>query len=236
MKEVLKAIIGPRFWAASKEVISNLFDLYAKKSYSQEGEDMILRRIFENENTGFYVDIGAHHPKRFSNTYYFYKRGWSGINVDAMPDSMKRFNKIRPRDINIEAAVSNEKKEITYYMFNEPALNSFDIDLVQERINEKYNVIKEQKIITETLKEILGEYLPRNQKINFMDVDVEGLDLEVLKSNDFSLFRPEYILVESTDVKMSDIQNNEIYKFLRENKYELFGKTVLTLIFKDFEC
>ena len=73
MKELLKAIIGPRFWAASKEVISNLFDLYANKSYSQEGEYMILRRIFENENTGFYVDVGAHHPKRFSNTYYFYK-------------------------------------------------------------------------------------------------------------------------------------------------------------------
>jgi len=236
MKELLKAIIGPRFRAALNEGISNLFDLYANKSYSQEGEDMILRRIFENENTGFYIDVGAHHPKRFSNTHYFYKRGWSGINIDAMPDSMKRFNKIRSRDINIEAAISNEKKEITYYMFNDPALNSFDIDLVQERINEKYSLIKEQKIVTKPLKEILSEYLPRNQKINFMDIDVEGLDLEVLKSNDFSLFRPEYILVESNDVKINDIQNNEIYKFLRENNYELFGKTVLTLIFRDLEC
>lgn len=88
---------------------------------------MILRRIFENVENGFYVDVGAHHPKRFSNTFYFYKKGWSGINIDAMPGSMSLFNKIRPRDINIEAAVSNEKEEVIFYIFNEVALNTFEI-------------------------------------------------------------------------------------------------------------
>mgnify|MGYP001334584774 CR=1 FL=1 len=86
---------------------------------------MILNRIFGNQAKGFYIDVGAHHPKRFSNTYLFYKRGWSEINIDAMPGSMKIFDKQRPRDINIEKPVSNEKKIMDFYIFNEPALNSF---------------------------------------------------------------------------------------------------------------
>src|SRR5690242_3324544 len=68
---------------------------WAVKSYSQEGEDRILHSIFETVADGFYVDIGAHHPKRFSNTYLFYQRGWRGINVDAMPGSMVRFKRVR---------------------------------------------------------------------------------------------------------------------------------------------
>ena len=68
---------------------------YGLISYSQEGEDMILRRLFETRRRGFYVDVGAHHPRRFSNTYYFYRQGWSGINIDAAPGSMKLFDRLR---------------------------------------------------------------------------------------------------------------------------------------------
>lgn len=74
---------------------------FSTRSYSQEGEDMILRRIFGSQTSGFYIDVGAHHPKRFSNTYFFYKKGWAGINIDAMPGSMKAFQKVRYRDIEI---------------------------------------------------------------------------------------------------------------------------------------
>lgn len=236
MIKLLKIIIPTLIWEKLIEFIFNLSDLYARKSYSQEGEDMILKRIFECVESGFYIDIGAHHPKRFSNTYFFYKKGWSGINIDAMPDSMKWFNKIRSRDMNIEAAVSNEKREMTYYMFNEPAVNTFDAEFANKAIDANYELIKKQNITTKTLKEICAEYLPKNQKINFMSVDVEGLDLEVLKSNDFDLFRPEYILVECRCANMNEIQNNEVSKFLRKKNYEFFGKTVLTLIFKDVEC
>ncbi len=82
-----------------------------------------MSRYFENKKTtGFYVDVGAHHPLRFSNTYKFYKRGWHGINIDAMPGSMDLFNRLRHRDINLERAVSDSKQILTYYAFNEPAL------------------------------------------------------------------------------------------------------------------
>jgi len=99
LKKLLKIILPKTLKNKFIEINNNYFDGYALKSYSQEGEDMILRRLFEKQLTGFYVDVGAHHPKRFSNTYFFYKQGWHGINIDAMPGSMKLFEKIRPRDI-----------------------------------------------------------------------------------------------------------------------------------------
>src|SRR5437868_6288327 len=82
-------------------------------SYSQDGEDLVLSRFLSSENKGFYVDVGAHHPTRFSNTYFFYKKGWRGINIDAMPGSMIAFDKMRPRDTNVEAAISDNDSEIT---------------------------------------------------------------------------------------------------------------------------
>ncbi|MCW5198180.1 hypothetical protein VU06_00335 [Desulfobulbus sp. F3] len=95
---------------------------------------------------GFYIDIGAHHPKRFSNTFYFYRQGWHGINIDAMPRSMELFNKIRPRDINIEAAISDEKVELTYYMFDEPALNTLSKESAEiTKKNKRYILVCEKK-------------------------------------------------------------------------------------------
>ena len=94
--------------------------------YSQNGEDLIINRFLNNKKKGFFVDVGAHHPIRFSNTFLFYKKGWSGINIDAMPGSMKYFNKYRPRDINIEMGVGIKKNRSIFYQFNEPALNTFD--------------------------------------------------------------------------------------------------------------
>ena len=116
-----------------QKIYNKIFCKYINESYSQEGEDMILSRYFDGQLKGFYIDIGAHHPKRFSNTYIFYKRGWSGINIDAMPGSMYEFNKYRSRDINIESAISLEPSELTFNIFKEPALNTFSNELAQYR-------------------------------------------------------------------------------------------------------
>lgn len=233
MMNILKAIISEQQKIFLKERARLLLDRYAVKSYSQEGEDMVLRRIFEKVDTGFYVDVGAHHPQRFSNTYFFYKKGWSGINIDAMPGCMNLFNFIRPRDINLEVAVSKERKEMTYYLFNEPALNTFDEKLASERTNDTYHVVKKQKIFTKTLKEILSDNLSYNNKISFLTIDVEGLDLEVVQSNDWDIYRPEYVLVEAYGANFSELQSSELYKFMINQKYDFFGKTILTIIFKD---
>jgi FkbM family methyltransferase len=174
------------------------WDTYYQKSWSQEGEDLILSRYFENKKTtGFFVDVGAHHPLRFSNTYKFYKRGWHGINIDAMPGSMDLFNSLRPRDINIEKAVSDSKQILTYYGFNEPALNGFSKEITKHRDGQANNkIIFTKDIETSTLEEILDEYMPKEVAIDFMSIDVEGLDFSVLRSNDFVKYRPMVILIE----------------------------------------
>ena len=178
--------------------IKNVFRLYATKSFSQEGEDLLLKRIFEHKKNGFYIDVGAHHPFRFSNTYLFYKKGWKGINLDAMPNSMKIFEKYRPRDINLEIPVGKDGEKLVYYIFNEPALNTFDKNRIEAIVSKSvYTLIREMEIQIRSLKSILDEYLPKGQNIDFMSIDVEGLDFEVLKSNDWKKYRPEILLVES---------------------------------------
>jgi len=231
--KILKRLIPNKLKSKLNQLLIDYCDGYSIKSYSQEGEDMVLRRIFENIDKGFYIDVGAHHPKRFSNTYYFYKNGWRGINIDARPGSMVDFNKTRPRDINIEAAIARERRELTYYMFDEPAVNSFDKELSYSDNRRNYKMIGEKTIFSQRLDELLPLYLPVGMKINFMTIDVEGLDLEVLESNDWQLLRPEYLLVECLQASLDDIKQDRVYKFLKTNNYMLFAKAVNTVIFKD---
>lgn len=204
-------------------------------SYSQEGEDILLKRIFEYRNIndgGFYVDVGAHHPMRFSNTYFFYKRGWSGINIDATPQSMFAFNEIRERDINLEFAISDTEEKLTYYMFNEPALNSFDKELSMTRNQmQNYNIIQKKEIITIRLDQILDQYLPINQEIDFLSIDVEGLDFQVLKSNNWNKYRPKVVLVEVLSKNIDAMMNSEIYIYMKNLNYTYYAKTVGTHFF-----
>ncbi|OUT15969.1 SAM-dependent methyltransferase [Campylobacter concisus] len=213
------------------EFRNNNLDGYAIKSYSQEGEDMILKRLFGGQKFGFYVDVGAHHPKRFSNTYFFYKKGWSGINIDAMPGSMIAFDKFRPRDINIEKPISDKKQILTYYAFNEPALNTFSKELAVEYEKENYFIKFTRDIEATTLEDILDRNLPRNQDIDFLSVDVEGLDLMVLRSNNFEKYKPKIVLIEILGNSFSEIENNKIADYLRQYGYSIFAKTVNTVFF-----
>lgn len=88
------------------------------RSWSQESKDLILQRIFENKPNGFYIDLGAHHPRRFSNTYLFYSQGWRGVNIDAMPGSMIEFNKERSGDLNLEVGIELKESFLGYHVFN----------------------------------------------------------------------------------------------------------------------
>lgn len=232
LKVILKKILP-------KSMVRVLIDIkgYSLKSYSQEGEDMILRRVFENKKKGFYIDVGAHHPKRFSNTYFFYKKGWRGINVDAMPGSMASFNKVRPRDINIEQPISDEQQTLTYYAFNEPALNGFSKRLSDSRDDmTNYNVIFTKELETKTLDSVLEAYFPNDIKeIDFLTIDVEGLDFQVLKSINLVKYQPKVILIEILGSSLSNLQDNDITRYLESHKYKMYAKAVNTVIFRHLE-
>lgn len=234
MKKLIKQFLPKKLITKLSILHCEYFGGYAARSYSQEGEDMILRRIFEKQRSGFYLDVGAHHPKRFSNTYFFYRRGWSGINIDAMPGSMVKFNKLRSRDINLEVGVSAKRETLKYYVFNETALNSFSEQLTLERDGVgSYHVVKTIDVAVFPLSEILEKYVG-DREVDFMTIDVEGKDLEVLKSNNWERYRPSFVLVEcfGTDDVDAVVKNNETVKFMMARGYSMFAKTVNTVFFK----
>ncbi|MGV3604631.1 MAG: FkbM family methyltransferase [Dyadobacter fermentans] len=214
--------------------LKDLHHYFSKKnSYSQHGEDMILMSYFNHDYKGFFVDVGAHHPFRFSNTYSFYRRGWRGINIDAKPGVKKLFDRVRPNDINLELGIAGEEGSLTFYMFDEPALNSFSKELSEERNeNTRYKIIDTKDVMVRRLSKVLEEHIPTGQNIDFLTVDVEGLDIEVLESNDWERFRPSMVVVEDLDLDLQNLHKSAVYESLFSKGYVLVGKTLASLIFK----
>lgn len=206
---------------------------YAYSSFAQVGEDMILSGYFTNKKEpGFYVDIGANHPYIYSNTYKFYLQGWRGINVDANPGTKKLFDAIRPKDINIETGVSLQPGELSFYTFENNVFNTMDSETAQGHCKEFSIAIKEViKVQTTTLADILDRHVPASQKIDFMSIDVEGLDMDVLRSNNWEKYKPEVLVVECVYADYSDIQSMEPAVYLKQLGYSFFAKTFSTFFF-----
>ena len=202
-------------------------------SYSQQSEDLEIFRRFQGKPVGFYVDIGAFDPIQFSNTNLFYQQGWNGINVEPNPDNFDRFNKLRPRDINLNVGISDRNEKLVYYKFNAGALNTFDKEHAEswDKTSE-YKISEQIEIQTYTLEEILDKYMPLNQPIDFLSVDCEGFDLKVIQSNNWQKYRPELVLVEESIFDNNSLQESPIYIFLKSVNYDLATITSGTMIYK----
>lgn len=197
---------------------------------------MVLLRYVGEKTEGFFIDIGAHHPLRFSNTAAFYLNGWRGLNIDADQKLIELFAQYRPLDINVTAGVGSNERVETLYIFNEPALNTFDNKLAQERVDvtEEYKIVEQRRVRIRTLANILNEQLPLGTHIDFMSIDVEGRDYDVLTSNDWNRYRPDYLLVEVSDVhNLLDVEKCKTTRFLKSNGYEPIAKTLLTVVYEN---
>lgn len=202
------------------------YDSYAP-SFSSAGEDMMLRHILGSDKMkGFYVDVGAFHPTLFSNTYFFYLNGWRGINIEVRPGSKRLFDKVRPRDINLEVGVSRERGEMTYYFVGEDSpMNSLSPNFLRQ-IQMLQHVSSEMLVPTLPLSDILERHLPTGQSIDFLNVDVEGHDFEVLESNDWQRFRPKLIVVEDEAL---DPSQSQIVRMMKDRGYEVCAQNVIIL-------
>ncbi len=200
---------------------------YARLSFAQEAEDLLLTELLDSPpgEPGFYVDIGAHHPIRFSTTYLFYLRGWSGLNVDAAPGSMSRFARHRPRDINLEYAVSDRVEDLAYFQFSEAALNTLDPERV--RLLAETSPYRPESVVhltTIRLDTLLERHLPAGQRIDFLTVDVEDLDERVLRSNDWDRFRPRFLVAEDR-ASVTAPETSAINRYLADQGYRLVART-----------
>ena len=160
--------------------------LYGFIPYSQFLEDLILFNVFHDVGNGFYIDIGANDPNRFSVTKNFYIRGWYGINIEPLPDKYQALTKFRKRDINLQIGVGKMKENGTLY-----------VDGASSTLKKKKNN-KSITINVDTMFNICRKYVPKNEIIQFCKIDVEGGEKDVLLGYDFESYRPKVFCIEST--------------------------------------
>jgi FkbM family methyltransferase len=204
-----------------------------RKTYSMDREDLEIDKYFENVVNGFYVDLGCYHPLKNNNTMLLRRKGWNGINVDISEFSIKLFNYCRPNDLNLNLAVSDKNSEINfYYQKKISALST----IKKSRINSVFQGrVLEKKILSKTLTKILDDSIYRNRQIDFLNIDIEGADLDALKTLDFSRYLPKLICIEILPESLTgedkDITKSYTYNFLKEKNYTHIWSNLFSHIF-----
>jgi hypothetical protein len=206
---------------------------YLNKSFSQNGEDLVIERLMENHPVGRYIDIGAHHPFRFSNTALLNLKGWMGTNIDPNPTSISHFNLVRPHDNNICAGLGSGNLMSNYYKFSESALNTFSEDMVKKLSAQNIYPCE----ITQTQIINAKQFLEQTFSPDtfFLSIDAEGMDIEILKDLDFKNFYPCWIVMENQSLSMREFE-----KFILTNpflkNYHVKGLVGNSIILSSFGC
>lgn len=199
--------------------------------FGQEGEDILLTRVFGNKTNGFFVDVGAHHPTRFSNTYMLSLNGWSGINIDANQHSIDQFELTRSRDINICSSIGSNAESRKYFCFAESALNTFDEEIAQMYVRNGHKIDRIESLKTTKLGVLLDANVKPGTLIDLLNIDVEGLELEVIGSNDWSKYAPVVVVVEILNVTVAQAIEHEVTKAIQTYGYVLSSKLFNSCIY-----
>ena len=207
---------------------------FPKKSYSMLGEDLVVNNFFKNKTNGTYVDVGCYHPIDGNNTHLLFRKGWNGINIDLNKISIDLFNIARKNDENFRVAVSNKSKKIKFYYRKKiNMLNTINKKFANNSFKKGYSI---DYIQARTLSSILKESKLKNKKIDFLNIDIEGNEINALKTLDFKIYRPKLICVEihnftSNRIKKRNFKDHSIYKFLKQKGYKHIWKNEFSFIF-----
>lgn len=203
-------------------------------AYSQEGEDLLLLELLNDRSTGHYVDIGAYDPFIYSNTCLFYQRGWRGLNIDATPGSMIRFNHWRSEDINVEAAVAEEAVRVDLHVMDQAQMNTLCADMAAHASRSGWaSIVGTVPRQTQRLDTLLDRYWPRGWKIDFMTIDTEGMDLHVLRSNNWAVYRPDLVLAEVVATDLEAWLRSPITSLMREQGYSPHSRGFRTCVYRE---
>lgn len=211
---------------------------YHRVTYSQFAEDVLLARLLQKSD-GFYVDIGAFHPKFGSNTYRLWRQGWRGINIDVDDYKINLFRRYRPRDINLTLGVSSTDGEREYYFQHGESygsMTSFESVFAKSRANKMNREVGARTVEVRKLDSIVEEHLPRTQdgqlvSIDLLSIDVEGHEHEILRVFDFARYRPKCICVEIHADCLADLVANPTYQLLEQNAYDFVAWPAPSCIF-----
>lgn len=190
-------------------------------SYAQNYEDIYLKRIFAMVKKGFYIDAGGFDPVLHSVTKNLYDSGWHGINIEPDITSYKKFISQRPRDINLNLAVSN--KQGSMQMTSVMGFNSIDTDFIKKRFGHIPQKI-ENTVEVDTLNNIIESH-PIPKDIHLLKIDVEGHEQQVLEGINLNRYRPWLIMFEhpcfndKLELLIED-ESFEIHTYLNKHNYQ----------------
>jgi len=202
--------------------IAEFINVSGKTSHSYQGEDILLWRYFKERNihNGFFIDVGAYHPKFFNNTWRLRKKlGFKGINIEPS-NNIKLFKRFRCNDINLQCLVGDYNGMAMFnYITAEPAISGKDKSKLVLKPD------KEIKIKQLTLTEIISRY--KVKKIDLLDVDVEGTEMEIIRDGyDWSV-KPRLILIEDDKDK-----DSKILSFLTDKGYKQIAHTLNNALYE----
>lgn len=210
-----------------------------KGHFGQWGEDVIIRKIFNDKSfNGFYLDLGAYHPFTHSNTAYFWMKGWSGVNIDANPNTIDLFNKVRPNDKNIWAAIipqfeyDNGVREVSLLIPDKFDSSSgiSATGTVVESVAEGRGFAKKIKVPAKSVSTVILECGIEN--LDYLNIDIEGMDELILNELDLYKLSPRVISVEDYTNGGLALLNSNISRMMNELGYSLVGRAGPTSIFE----
>lgn len=226
IKSMLRSLLGrmPKQWQGW---IAQQWPCH-QRAYGQFGEDLLLEHYL-TEPTGFYVDIGAFHPKYRSNTHQLWRCGWRGINVDVDDYKVAQFRRFRPEDINLVTGVSSESGERQFYFQAEESygsMSSLDKEFALDRGQRMNRPVESRTIAVSTLDDLLNKHLPLDVhgqmvQVDLINIDVEGHEYEILRTFDFARFRPRCLCVEIHATTLSALGNDPTFRLLTDQGYDL---------------
>jgi FkbM family methyltransferase len=200
--------------------------------YSQFGEDQVIDHFFRHVcpvDDGFYVDAGCHHTENYSNTRMLYDKGWRGVCVDADSRLASMYEMRRPRDTFVPVGLGPETATATFFEFENPAANTFDPAARDAYLAKGWRMVRSQELPIRPLGQIVAERAP--DRVDFLNVDVEGLDAVVLRSFDFERYRPMLVCVETNCRDLARLASTEIATFLTERGYYAYSHCVISTLF-----
>ncbi|SFL46976.1 methyltransferase, FkbM family [Desulfomicrobium norvegicum] len=203
-------------------------------SYSQCGEDVIVRFVFNSLNIArpSYIDIGAHHPFYLNNTAILYANGSRGINIEPNKAMLKSFKQHRPKDINLNFCVGKEDGFIDYYIMDISTLNTASKDeAIRLEANTERRIIDVVQVPVKNINRIIDEY-SNGIFPHFLTLDVEGFDEVILKSIDFEKTSPQIICVETltyTEFTVSE-KKDSLILYLKSKNYSIYADTYINTL------
>jgi FkbM family methyltransferase len=197
-------------------------------SYSQFGEDLVVHSHF-GKATGLFVDVGAYHPFKYSNTKLLSLSGWRGVNIDCDPEKIVRFEKLRPQDHNVCAAISDTPVDLLWLHYSQGTTDRIvAVGEKNRRSDQGEEPLKTTPVRARPLTEILDASPFHGQRFRYLNIDCEGHDLAVLRGLDFQRYAPELITVEA----LTEAARAGLTAFLEPLGYRLTDIVRLTLFYK----